>query len=337
MSSAVSTLNLTAKENYTIPPITANLVGLETKIFKPIREAVGFLKDTIRFPDSSIPHGERPSTEEHTISAMHRANELLSETLDPKTIASILRKIMIHDLDEIIGREFHSVSTHANGTAVKDMEGFGKLTERIALNTILVALLNADPEAKVSNSLDIHQTQKGFPSLEEFVNGLRHEIENITDNDHGVKALNEYFEKPEIKAQLNPEWLSPDYRKAFEDLKSDYLSMESNPKEQDSFSSLIGKLVEKWDGIITTNTSGINDTNTVPSYYRKEKTQEQRATELNYTTGVMNRMVKIRDTFTMLIDYTKRLLTENLSWMSIADNKNYTIDNFPKQLGWMNN
>ena len=75
---------------------------------------------------------------------MHRAELLLKDTaLGPKTIASILRKIMIHDVDEVIGKEFHAVSTNANGTAVKDMEGFGKLTEKIALNTILVGQIPA--------------------------------------------------------------------------------------------------------------------------------------------------------------------------------------------------
>ena len=263
--------------NSMIPPITAKSVGLERPIFQPIREAVGFLKDTTRFPDSSIPEEQRPSTEEHTRSAMHRA-ELLSEdtALGPKTIARILRQIMIHDLDEVIGREFHAVSTNANGTAVKDMEGFGKLTEKIALNTILVALLNADPDVNAPASSTTHQAKKAFPSLEEFVHGLRDQIKDITDNDHGVEALNRYFEKPEITAGLNPERLSPDYRKAFESLKTDYLSMESSPKEQDSISSLIGKLVEKWDGIITVNSSSWNNEHSAPSYFIGKKTKEHR-------------------------------------------------------------
>jgi hypothetical protein len=134
MSSAALTFNHTLAGDSKIPPITTELVGLNDPIFKPIREAVGFLKDTIRFPDSSIPKEQRPSTEEHTIRAMHRAHKLLSKqnTLSPKTITSVLRKIMIHDLDEVIGKEFHAVATHANGSAVKDMEGFGKLTEKIA-------------------------------------------------------------------------------------------------------------------------------------------------------------------------------------------------------------
>lgn len=315
MSVITSAVNHTLAGNSRIPPITAELVGLEPQIFKPIREAVGFLSTTRRFPDSSIPKEQRPSTEEHTISAMHRADKLLSEetALDPKTIAGILRKIMIHDLDEVIGREFHAVSTNANGTAVKDMESFGKLTDRIALNTILVALLNTDPQADSSTSSDTHQSQKGFPSLEEFIHGLRHEIKDITDNDLGVTTLNKYFEKPEIKAGLNPERLSPDYRKAFESLKNDYLSMESNPKEQDSISSLIGKLLEKWDGIITVNSSGRDDKNPVPSYYLEKKTPEERASELSYTTSVMNRMVDIRNTFNILIDRTKGLLKESLN------------------------
>lgn len=160
MSGTATAFNHTPAKNPMIPPITAKSVGLEPEIFKPIREAVGFLKDTIRFPGSSIPQEERPSTEAHTISAMHRANELLSETLDPKTIASILRKIMIHDLDEVIGREFHAVTTDANGTAVRNMESFSKLTEKIALNTILIALLNADSEAKVLASANTAQAQK---------------------------------------------------------------------------------------------------------------------------------------------------------------------------------
>jgi hypothetical protein len=334
MSSAVLTLNPTPRKNYTIPSITPELVGLEPKIFQPIRKAVGFL-DTIRFPDSPIPKEQRPSTEQHTISAMHRANELLSETLDPKTIATILRKIMIHDLDEVIGREFHAVSTQANGSAVKDMKTFGELTEKIALNTILVALLNADPQTRVSTSTNTDRAKKAFPSLEEFVHDLRKQIEGITDNDLGVTTLTEYFKKPEIKAQLNSEWLSRDYRKAFEDLKSDYISMESNPKEQDSFSSLIGKLLEKWDGIITVNSSGLDEQNPTPSYFHEEKTKEARASELSYTTSVMNRMVDIRNTFNTLIDYTKGLLKESLNWMSVADGKNYKIEDFPKQLGWM--
>ena len=125
---------------------------------------------------------------------------------------------MIHDLDEIIGKEFHAVATHANGTAVKDMEGFGKLTEKIALSTILVALLNADPDVNASAPSTTHQAQKAFPSLKQFVQGLRDEIKDITDNDLGLTILNNHFEKPEIKAQLSPEWLSPDYRKAFESL-----------------------------------------------------------------------------------------------------------------------
>jgi hypothetical protein len=320
-----------------IPPITAKSVGLERPIFQPIREAVGFLKDTTRFPDSSIPEEQRPSTEEHTRSAMHRAKQLLERTdLESKTIASILRKIMIHDIDEVIGREFHAVSTNANGTAAKDMEGFGKLTEKIALNTILVALLNADREAKVLASANTDQAKKAFPSLEEFVHGLRDEIKGITDNDTGVKTLNEYFERADIKDRLNPEWLSPDYRKAFESLKSDYLSMESSPKEQDSISSLIGKLVEKWDGIITVNSSSWNNEHSAPSYFiGGKKTKEHRASELSYTTSVMNRIVNVRDTFNILIDRTKELLKESLKWMSKADGKQYTIKDFPQQLGWM--
>jgi hypothetical protein len=267
---------------------------------------------------------------------MHRAKLLSEETaLGPKTIASILRKIMIHDLDEVIGREFHAVSTNANGTAVKNMEGFGKLTEKIALNTILVALLNADPELNSPTSINTAQAQKAFPGLEELIHGLRHEIKDIKDNDHGVEALNRYFEKPEITAGLNPEWLSPDYRKAFESLKSDYLSMESSPKEQDSISSLIGKLVEKWDGIITVNSSSWNNEHSVPSYFIEKKTKEQRASELSYTTSVMNRIVSVRDTFNILIDKTKELLQRSLKWMSQADNKNYKIEDFPQQLGWM--
>jgi hypothetical protein len=330
MSSAVLTLNPTPRKNYTIPSITPELVGLEPKIFQPIRKAVGFL-DTIRFPDSPIPKEQRPSTEQHTISAMHRANELLSETLDPKTIATILRKIMIHDLDEVIGREFHAVSTQANGSAVKDMKTFGELTEKIALNTILVALLNADPDVNAPASSTTHQAKKAFPSLEEFVHGLRKQIRGITDNDVGVKTLNEYFEKLEIKAQLNPEWLSPDYRKAFEDLKSDYLSMESNPKEQDSISSIMAKLLEKWDGVITVNSSGLN------GYFSQGKTPQERSSELSYTTSVMNRMVNVRNTFNMLIDHTKELLTKSLELMSKADGQHYRIEDFPKQLGWMKN
>ncbi|MEB3315854.1 MAG: hypothetical protein VKK32_06550 [Candidatus Melainabacteria bacterium] len=337
MSSTAIALNPTPARNPVIPPITAKSVGLERPIFQPIREAVGFLRDTTRFPDSSIPEEQRPSTEEHTISAMHRAQLLLQEqALDPKTITSILRKIMIHDLDEVIGREFHAVSTHANGTAVKNMEGFGKLTEKIALNTILVALLNADPEFNSPTSINTAQAQKAFPSLEEFIHGLRHEIKDITDNDHGVEALNRYFEKPEITAGLNPEWLSPDYRKAFESLKSDYLSMESSPKEQDSISSLIGKLVEKWDGIITTNTSGQDYDNPVPSYYLERKSEQERAKELGYTTSVMNRIVSVRDTLNILIDRTKELLKESLYWMNQTDGRKYTINDFPEQLGWMN-
>ena len=337
MSSTAIALKPTPARNPVIPPITAKSVGLERPIFQPIREAVGFLKDTTRFPDSSIPEEQRPSTEEHTRSAMHRAQLLSEETaLGPKTIASILRKIMIHDLDEVIGREFHAVSTNANGTAVKNMEGFGKLTEKIALNTILVALLNADPELNSPTSINTAQAQKAFPSLEEFIHGLRHEIKYITDNDHGVEALNRYFEKPEITAGLNPEWLSPDYRKAFESLKSDYLSMESSPKEQDSISSLIGKLVEKWDGIITTNTSGQDYDNPVPSYYLERKSEQERAKELGYTTSVMNRIVSVRDTFNILIDKTKELLQRSLKWMSQADGEKYTINDFPEQLGWMN-
>jgi hypothetical protein len=339
MSSATLTFNYTLAGDSKIPPISAESVGLEPQIFQPIREAVSFLKDTIRFPGSSIPESQRPSTEEHTISAMHRAHTLLSQetALDRKTIASILRKIMIHDLDEVIGREFHAVATNANGTAVKNMEGFGKLTERIALNTILVALLNADPQANSSTSTNADQTQKGFPRLEEFVHGLRHEIKEVTDNDLGVTTLNKYFEKPEIKAGLNPEWLSPDYRKAFESLKSDYLSMESNPKEQNSISSLIGKLLEKWDGIITVNNSGLDEQNPVPNYFHQKKSQEERASELSYTSSVMNRMVNIRDTLNMLINGTKELLKESINWMSIADGKNYKVKDFPKQLGWIKN
>ena len=334
MSSATLTLNCTPARNSMIPPITAESVGLEPEIFNPLREAVSFLKDTTRFPGSSIPEEQRPSTEEHTRSAMHRAKLLLHEkALDPKTITSILRKIMIHDLDEVIGREFHAVATHANGTAVKDMESFGKLTEKIALNTILVALLNADPELNSPTSINTAQAQKAFPSLEEFIHGLRNEIKDITDNDHGVKALNRYFEKPEITAGLNPEWLSPDYRKAFDSLKSDYLSMESSPKEQDSISSLIGKLVEKWDGIITTNTSGQDYDNPVPSYYLERKSEQERAKELSYTTSVMKRIVSVRDTLNILIDRTKELLKESLYWMRRADNKDYKIEDFPEQLG----
>jgi hypothetical protein len=319
-----------------IRPFRASSIGLEPQIFTPIREAVSFLGDTIRFPDSFIPENQRPSTEEHTRSAMHRA-ELLSEdtALGPKTIASILRKIMIHDLDEVIGKEFHAVATNANGTAVKDMEGFGKLTEKIALNTILVALLNADPDVNAPASSTTHQAKKAFPSLEEFVHGLRDQIKDITDNDHGVEALNRYFEKPEITAGLNPERLSPDYRKAFESLKTDYLSMESSPKEQDSISSLMGKLVEKWDGIITVNSSSWNNEHSAPSYFLEAKTKEQRASELSYTTSVMNRIVNVRDTFNILIDRTKELLKESLKWMSKADGEKYTIKDFPQQLGWM--
>ena len=336
MSSTAIALKATPAKNSMIPPITAKSVGLEPQIFQPIREVVGFLKDTTRFPDSSIPEEQRPSTEEHTRSAMHRAQLLSEETaLGPKTIASILRKIMIHDLDEVIGREFHAVSTNANGTAVKNMEGFGKLTEKIALNTILVALLNADPELNSPTSINTAQAQKAFPGLEEFIHGLRHEIKYITDNDHGVEALNRYFEKPEITVGLNPEWLSPDYRKAFESLRSDYLSMESSPKEQDSISSLIGKLVEKWDGIITVNSSSWNNEHSVPSYFLEAKTKEHRASELGYTTSVMNRIVSVRDTFNILIDRTKELLQRSLKWMSQADGRKYTINDFPQQLGWM--
>jgi hypothetical protein len=330
------TLNQTLAGHSRTPPITAGLVELKPEFFQPLRKAVGFLGGTIRFPDSSIPEKQRPSTEEHTISAMHRAKQLLAKTtLESKTIASILRKIMTHDLDEVIGREFHAVSTNANGTAVRDMEGFGKLTEKIALNTILVALLNADPDVNAPASSTTHQAKKAFPSLEEFVHGLRDQIKDITDNDTGVKTLNKYFENPEITAGLNPERLSPDYRKAFESLKTDYLSMESSPKEQDSISSLIGKLVEKWDGIITVNSSSWNNEHSAPSYFIGKKTKEHRASELSYTTSVMNRIVNVRDTFNILIDETKKLLKESLKWMSKADGQNYTIQDFPKQLGWM--
>jgi hypothetical protein len=337
MSSATLRFNHTPAGDSKIPQFRASSIGLEPKIFTPIREAVGFLGGTIRFPDSSIPEKQRPSTEEHTISAMHRAKQLLAKTtLESKTIASILRKIMTHDLDEVIGREFHAVTTNANGTAVRDMEGFGKLTEKIALNTILVALLNADPDVNAPASSTTHQAKKAFPSLEEFVHGLRDEIKDITDNDHGVEALNRYFEKPEITAGLNPERLSPDYRKAFESLKTDYLSMESSPKEQDSISSLIGKLVEKWDGIITVNSSSWNNEHSAPSYFIGKKTKEHRASELSYTTSVMNRIVNVRDTFNILIDGTKELLKKSLYWMSVADKTNYKIEDFPEQLGWMN-
>jgi hypothetical protein len=331
------TLNQTLAGHSRTPPITAELVELKPEFFQPLRKAVSFLGDTIRFPDSSIPKKQRPSTKEHTISAMHRAKQLLERTdLESKTIASILRKIMIHDIDEVIGREFHAVSTNANGTAAKDMEGFSKLTAKIALNTILVALLNADPDVNAPTSSTTHQAKKAFPSLEEFVHGLRDQIKDITDNDTGVKTLNKYFENPEITAGLNPEWLSPDYRKAFESLKTDYLSMESSPKEQDSISSLIGKLIEKWDGIITVNSSGQDDKNMIPSYFREAKTKEHRASELSYTTSVMNRIVSVRDTFNRLIDRTKELLKESLYWMSVADKTNYKIEDFPEQLGWMN-
>jgi hypothetical protein len=328
MSVIATALNQTHAGNSRTQPITAELVGLNDTIFKSIEGALGFLSTTRRFPSSPIPQEQRPSTKEHTISAMHRADKLLSEdtALDPKTIASILRKIMIHDFDEVIGREFHAVTTDANGTAVKDMEGFSKLTEKIALNTILVALLNADPEVNAPAPSTTHRAQKAFPSLKEFIDGLRHEIKNITNNDVGVKTLNEHFEKADIKERLNPEWLSPDYRKAFESLKSDYLSMESNPKEQDSISSLIGKLLEKWDGIITTNTT---------NYFSEKKSHEVRKIELGYTTTVMNRIVSVRDTLNMLINGTKELLKESLSKMGTADNKNYQITDFPEQLGWM--
>jgi hypothetical protein len=46
-------------------------------------------------------------------------------------------------------------------------------------------------------------------------------------------------------------------------------------------------------------------------------------------------MVNIRNTFNILIDRTKGLLKESLSWMSIADGQHYRIEDFPKQLGWM--
>ena len=98
MSVITTALRHTPTGNSRTPAITAELVGLNDAIFKPIRGALGFLRNTIRFPDSSISEQERPSTKEHTISAMHRANKLLSKetALDPKTIASILRKIMIN-------------------------------------------------------------------------------------------------------------------------------------------------------------------------------------------------------------------------------------------------
>ena len=113
--------------------------------------------------------------------------------------------------------------------------------------------------------------------------------------------------------------------------------MESNPKEQDSIGSLIGKLLEKWDGIITTNTSGQDYDNPVPSYYLERKSEQERAKELSYTTSVMKRIVSVRDTLNILIDRTKALLTESLKWMRRADNKNYKIEDFPEQLGWMKN
>ena len=113
--------------------------------------------------------------------------------------------------------------------------------------------------------------------------------------------------------------------------------MESSPKEQDSIGSLIGKLVEKWDGIITTNTSGQDYDNPVPSYYLERKSEQERAKELSYTTSVMKRIVSVRDTLNILIDRTKELLKESLYWMRRADNKNYKIEDFPEQLGWMKN
>jgi hypothetical protein len=48
-------------------------------------------------------------------------------------------------------------------------------------------------------------------------------------------------------------------------------------------------------------------------------------------------MVNIRNTFNILIDRTKGLLKESLSWMSTADGQDYQIKDFPKQLGWMKN
>jgi hypothetical protein len=85
------------------------------------------------------------------------------------------------------------------------------------------------------------------------------------------------------------------------------------------------------------NSSGLDEQNPTPSYFHEEKTKEARASELSYTTSVMNRMVDIRNTFNMLIDYTKGLLQESLNWMSKADGKNYRIEDFPQQLGWMKN
>ena len=66
MSSATLRFNHTPAGDSKIPPITAELVGLNDAIFKPIREAVGFLSATRRFPDSSIPENQRPSLPRNT-------------------------------------------------------------------------------------------------------------------------------------------------------------------------------------------------------------------------------------------------------------------------------
>jgi hypothetical protein len=50
----------------------------------------------------------------------------------------------------------------------------------------------------------------------------------------------------------------------------------------------------------------------------------------------MNRIVNVRNTFNILIDRTTELLKESLKWMSKADGEQYTIKDFPQQLGWMN-
>jgi hypothetical protein len=85
------------------------------------------------------------------------------------------------------------------------------------------------------------------------------------------------------------------------------------------------------------NSSGLDDKNPVPSYFHQKKSKEERASELSYTSSVMNRMVNIRDTLNMLIDGTKGLLKESIKWMSVADDQHYRIEDFPKQLGWMKN
>jgi len=303
-------------------------LGLSSATFQILDNLIRTLSDTKRYPESAIAEHLRPSTRDHTISAISRVDNFLEAgSLDAKNIKL---KIALHDLDELIGREFTAVSTESKGSAAKNHNMLKELSQGIAVSAILVAFLEADPSVNKTDKM----------SLGDFVTKLRKEIHGVDDNNVALEKLYKFFTNDiEIK-KLSADMLSPSFKEEYERFKTSYLSIESAPREQDSLSGLVGKLIEKLDGIDfvnkTKSANGNGKDSELPDYFHEAKTQSERARELSYTTSVMNRIIEWRDLFNKVIDTVKSSLVESLGFMSRADGANYKKEDFPKELGWMN-